>query len=382
MHASHRASHVVVGIVLVLLTGAAAGDDSDVREAELARIRGQIARLQERLGEMKSRETGLEAEVARTRVELELQEQQLAEATAAFELADARARAAQAKVEELEAALAGVRDDLRRRLGGLYLLGRQGYLRLFLALKPDRDLLPAIRQLRYLVRRDQIALDRYRSTRVELDGERRELEAQQQEMEAWRRREVERRDDLVRLRRRQERLLEEVARQRRELARQADELEDKERKLSRLIASLVGAGAAPLAGTPIQEFHGVLDWPVAGQVVGGFGPRRDPRYQTEVPHNGVDIAVDAPAGAGARVAEVRAVFPGEVLFASQFEGYGQMVVLHHPGRVFTLYSRLTELRVAKGDVVSLGTVVGVATDLLYFEIRRENQAEDPLLWLR
>ncbi|HEX9732096.1 MAG TPA: peptidoglycan DD-metalloendopeptidase family protein [Thermoanaerobaculia bacterium] len=381
MHAIHRASHLALLIVLIVLTGVAAGDDPDPRETALARIRGEIARLEERLGEMKSRETGLEAEVARIRLELELQEQQLAEATAAFELAGARAGAAQAKVEELAAALAGVREDLRRRLGGLYLLGRQGYLRLFLALRPDRDLLPAIRQLRYLVRRDQMALDRYRSTRDELDRERRRLEAQHQEMEAWRRREVERRDALVRLRRRHERLLEEVSRQRRELAQRAGELEDKERKLSRLIASLVGAGATPLAGTPIQEFRGVLDWPLAGQVVGGFGPRRDLRYKTEVPHNGIDVAVDASA-AGARVAEVRAVFPGEVLFASQFEGYGQMVVLHHPGRVFTLYSRLTELRVAKGDVVSLGAVVGVAADLLYFEIRRENQAEDPLRWLR
>lgn len=374
MRAPTRSGCFAAWSAVALLAASAAGGDGDPREQELARIRQEIARLEQRLGEMRSRETGLEAQLAGIRVELELQEQQLAEATAAFELAGARAGAALAKVEELEVALAGVREDLRRRLGGLYRLGRQGYLRLFLAFEPDRDLLPAIRQLRYLVRRDQMVLERYRATREELGRERRRLEAQHREMEAWRRREVERRDALVGLRRRHERLLAEVTRERRELARRAGELEEKERKLARLIASLVAPGSAPLAGTPIQEFRGVLDWPADGQVVGRFGPRRDPRYKTVVPHNGVDLAV---AGA-----EVRAVFPGQVLFASQFEGYGQMVVLHHPGRVFTLYSKLAELRVAKGDVVSLGTVVGVASDLLYFEIRRENQAEDPLQWLR
>ncbi len=95
-----------------------------------------------------------------------------------------------------------------------------------------------------------------------------------------------------------------------------------------------------------------------------------------VPHNGIDIAV------GGDGREIRAVFPGEVLFASQFEGYGQMVVVHHPGRVFTLYSGLSSISVTKGDVLPLGTVVGSAADQVYFEIRLENQAEDPLLWLR
>lgn len=363
-------------IALALLVVPVAGDGSDPREAELGRIRVEIARLEARLAEMRTRESSLEADLGRTRVELELQEQQLAEATAAFELAAARARAAEAKVEELTAALAHVREDLRRRLVGLYRLGRQGYLRLFLALQPDRNLLPAIRQLRFLVRRDQMVLDRYVATRDELDRERHVLDGQRREMETWRAREAERRDGLVRLRRRQERLLEEVTSQRRRLAERAGELQEKERKLSRLIASLVGESPNPLAGTPIQEFKGVLDWPLEGAVVAPFGPRRDPRYNTEVPHNGIDIAT----GEGAR--EVHAVFPGEVLFASSFEGYGQMVVVHHAGRVFTLYSQLAELSVKKGDVVSLGTVVGIGEDTLYFEIRHENQAEDPLQWLR
>ena len=278
------------------------------------------------------------------------------------------------KVEELGVALSAIRHDLRRRLMGLYRLGRQGYLRLFLALEPDQDLLPAIRQLRFLVRRDQVLLEHYVATRDQLTRERRRLEAQRSEMATWKSREAERRDQLVSLRHRQELLLEAVARRRRELAQRAGQLRDKERKLTRLIVSL--ADENPLDGTPIQDFRGVLDWPAQGRLVGRFGPRRDQRYNTEVPHNGIDIAV------GDEAREVRAVYPGKVLFASEFEGYGLMVVLHHAGRAFTLYSRLSELRVSKGDVVSLGTVVGLGADQLYFEIRQENQAEDPLIWLR
>ena len=107
----------------------------------------------------------------------------------------------------------------------------------------------------------------------------------------------------------------------------------------------------------------------------GFGSILDPRYRTKVPHTGVDLAV-APG------TEVKAVFPGRVLFAAPFQGYGNTVIVQHPGRVFTLYAGLGTMRVAKEDMVSLGDAVGLAADKLYFEIRVENHPEDPLTWLR
>ena len=119
-----------------------------------------------------------------------------------------------------------------------------------------------------------------------------------------------------------------------------------------------------------------LDWPTAGRVTQGFGPRLDPRYGTRVPHNGVELAVATPGAA------VEAVYPGKVLFAAPFRGYGPTVIVHHPGRVFTLYAGLAELSVGRDAVVALGAVLGTAADTLYFEIRVENRPEDPRAWLR
>jgi len=64
------------------------------------------------------------------------------------------------------------------------------------------------------------------------------------------------------------------------------------------------------------------------------------------------------------------------------QGYGLTAVVHHPGRVFSLYAGLGELQVAAEDVLSLGQVIGIATDTLYFEIREENRPVDPARWLR
>ena len=374
-----RGFFLAIAALIVAATWAVAEDagspSKDPREAELVAIRSRIRSLQEQLQVVRKKETNLEERLQRVKVELELQEAQLKEASAALELSTVKVQAAESKVAELEAALEGIRQDLKRRLGGLARLGRHGYLRLFLALEPDDQLLPAVRQLRFLLQRDSLALERYEATRQELTDQRTRLLSEKRHADQWRAQEQARRDALVRVRRRHEGLIEQVARERRRLAQQTLELQDKERKLARLIGSLVEGTTLGLEGPPVQDFQGVLDWPARGDLIGKFGTRRDPRYRTEVPHNGIDLAVDEGT-------EVFSVFPGEVLYSDPFEGYGSMVVVHHPGRVFTLYAGMEELKVEKGDVVSLGDALGRASETLYFEVRVENKPEDPLRWLR
>lgn len=345
------------------------------REQELLRVRAEIERLQRRLDGLRRRESGAEGELERLGVELALQRERVAEARAAAGLARERLAGSEAELERLGAELEATRDELRRRLVGLYRLGRHGYLRLLLSVEPGNDPLEAFRVLRFLVRRDARAFDRYSAARERVALERDKAAAWRAEAEEWFGREEARGSELSRLRRRQELLVARLGGERRALAAQAAELEDREAKLSNFLDFLYGRSGSSLSGRPIQEFRGVLDWPVPGRVTTGFGPRLDPRYGTRVPHNGLELAVE-------RGAEVEAVYPGKVLFAAPFRGYGPTVIVHHPGRVFTLYAGLAELSVGRDAVVALGDVVGIADDTLYFEIRVENRPEDPRAWLR
>jgi septal ring factor EnvC (AmiA/AmiB activator) len=313
--------------------------------------------------------------VAAADLALELQEKRVAEAAAARDIVARRAAASEAEVARLEAARVAARRDLGRSLAGLYRLGRQGYLRLFFTLQPDRRLLPSIRLMRYLARRDRLAIDQYQAAEGRLAGERERLETERQNLERWVGQEEGRRRQLRALRQQKATLLARLEAEQQSLTARAGVLADQERKLANFLDLLYGRNTAILAGTPMQQFRGVLDWPVRGRVTEGFGPRLDPRYRTEVPHNGVDLEI-APG------AEVKTVFPGKVLYAAPFQGYGQTVIVLHAGRVFTLYAGLSALRVAKEDMLSLGDVVGLASDKLYFEIRVENRPEDPLRWLR
>lgn len=362
-------------VFLAALLAAQAFAQETSREQELEQIRGEIAELQARLLRVRERSTGIRGELERTEVELELQEKRVDEATAARQVAIETAQATAARVDELEHKLVTIREQLRSSLVGLYRLGRHGYLRLFLALKPNESLLPGIRLLRLIAHRDAETLDRFRATRTELEFERAELAKRRREIDAWVAREQDRERELEHTRGRQAALLAQVEGEGRQIASRRGELQDKEKKLSNLVDFLYGRQGGPLAGRPIQDFRGVLDWPVRGAVTAGFGPRLDPRYRTRVPHNGLDIAA-APG------TEVRAVYPGKVLFAAPFEGYGQAVVVSHPGKVLTLCAGLSAVRVKQDDVISLNAVLGLAGDTVYFEIRVDNRPEDPAQWLR
>ena len=355
--------------------GVAAQTSPSSREQELEAIRGEIARLTARLESVKQSAAGIAGELDRLELELELQSQKVAEAESAKAIAEERAAASEVAIADLERRLAEERQRLRQRLTGLYRMGRHGYIRMLLSLAPGEALLPAVRALRFLARRDAATVASFEEIAARLAVENRELEAEREVARGWFARENDRRNQLVALERRKEQMLAGTRRESEQITSAALELGERARKLSALLDALYGRSDPGLGGLPIRDFRGLLDWPVEGRVSAEFGPRVDPRYGTRVPHNGLDLETDPGS-------EVRAVYPGKVLFAAPFEGLGQMVVVQHAGRVFTLYAGLSELRVRKDDVLPLHSIVGRAGSSLYFEIRVDKNPENPRVWLR
>ena len=369
------AALVALASLLVVVGALPAQDSASSREQELEAIRGEIARLTARLEAVKQSAAGIAGDLDRLELELELQSQKVAEAASAKAIADERAAASEAAIAELEKRLAEERSKLRLRLTGLYRMGRHGYLRMLLSLAPGEALLPAVRALRFLAQRDAAAVASFEEFGARLAMEHRELDAERQIARGWFERENDRRNQLVALERRKSQMLAGTQRESAEIASAALELGARARNLSSLLDALYGRSDPGLAGLPIRDFRGLLDWPVVGRVTAEFGPRVDPRYGTRVPHNGLDIETVPES-------EVRAVYPGKVLFAAPFEGLGQMVVVQHAGRVFTLYAGLSELRVRKDDVLLLHSIVGRSGSSLYFEIRVDKNPENPRVWLR
>jgi murein DD-endopeptidase MepM/ murein hydrolase activator NlpD len=117
-------------------------------------------------------------------------------------------------------------------------------------------------------------------------------------------------------------------------------------------------------------------WPLRGRLTAGFGFRNGRRHQ------GIDLA--AKPGTLIRASEAgRVIYSGNGLGA-----YGNVVIVRHGQHYATVYAHNRKNRVRKGAFVDKGEVVaevgqtGNATGPhLHFEIRRDEQACDPVDYL-
>ncbi len=125
-----------------------------------------------------------------------------------------------------------------------------------------------------------------------------------------------------------------------------------------------------------------LDWPVAtGFISKKFGTQPHPvlkRIKTK--NNGVDIQTNGNE-------TVRSVFDGEVKMVGYLQGMNNFVMIKH-GNYFTVYSRLKNVNVNKGQKVKAAQDLGeVFTDSngiseVHFEVWRNTEKLDPEKWLR
>ncbi len=350
------------------------GEAQTARERDLVDIRARVADLESQLAGIRERRTGLVGELVEADYELQLQVERLAEARRRLDSARLELEAIEQETAALEQRLEDIRGAVRRRVVGLYRKGGRGAMPLLMSVRATDDVLAVLRSLRFLVRRDVELRRSLNETRSKLELQLRNMRLQRLEVEQLVDTEAERLAESRRLRQRRAALLAEVERRELEVAVEYGSLVDREGRLADLLGQMAAGGEA-LAGRPIQDFRGVLDRPIVGSVVRAFGPRRDPRYKTLIPHNGLQFA-------GLTSEKVRVVYPGRVLYAADLEGYGDTVIIRHPGRVFTLYAGLAGIEVGPDELLSLGQVIGTVDGGLYFEVREENRPVDPAEWIR
>lgn len=86
--------------------------------------------------------------------------------------------------------------------------------------------------------------------------------------------------------------------------------------------------------------------------------------------------------------KVKAIYPGQVIFAGRLAGYGEMVILKHGKYDLSLYGYNQKLLVNTGDMVDSGQEIALVGQIngkkehgLYFEISRRGEPHNPLQWL-
>ena len=355
-------------------TRAAPQDEIVILRARMLTLEGALERLaSERESVVNSFETA-DVELALRRQQLVILEQR--NSVLIIERANL-----ETELKHLEATFVESRRVLGARIGSLYRIGPLSYSHLLLAADTASDALIAYQLMTYLAARDRDLVQAARAILVELHHTRIVLAETEKQLArvaadtdatatAMVKQQEERRILLKAIDRQVEtHRLALTAAQRAE-----NRLGSTMRALSRVIA--------PNAPVAFASARGQLEWPVTGTVVGEFGRRRHPIYDTYTVSRGIEIK-------GAQGDPVGAVFDGRVVFADWYRGYGLMVIIDHGGGYFSLYGHLNAIKVQMNESLRVGDVLGEVGDTasligpnLYFEVREQTDALNPLNWLR
>lgn len=294
-------------------------------------------------------------------------------ARASRQLSEARVEA-----ERSQAELLAQQERIKPRLFSLYRLGKQDRLGSMLSATDFASLIKRQRALATLVQSDVRELDSLATFASWQRRQTRRLErletTAQRYLRALRTEQAIGQARLLRFKD----LLSSVNAEQNRMSRVIAELEQTEKELAGMVKDMSSTTTA----SGFRARKGQLPFPTVGVVEVGFGKVVNPRFNTVTVQKGLDIR----AGEGA---EVFAVSAGTVAFAGWLKGYGNLVIVDHGSNFHSLYAHLANTQVDVGDTVSEAQRIGQVGDtgslkgsFLYFEIRKEGQAVDPLPWLR
>jgi len=136
--------------------------------------------------------------------------------------------------------------------------------------------------------------------------------------------------------------------------------------------------------SPVRLWHGVFERMSRSSRMAGFAEHRTYYYNNEEIDQQVHLGIDL---ASTKRAEVHAANRGNVVFADYLGIYGNTVILDHGQGVFTLYSHLSEIDTAVGELKEKGAAIGftgtsgmAGGDHLHFSVLINGIFVTPIEW--
>jgi murein hydrolase activator len=348
-------------------------------EAMARRAGERLQSLQREADRLASQEKTLLNDLRTLEVERQLKAEELKQLATESQNVQTELNATAERMDGLTKSEAAARPEQRARLVAIYKLGEARYLRLLLSTPDVRRIGQASRTVAALAKMDRDRVASHQRTLAELQAARTTLQQRQKKLAAVRASTEKAHASMLRAEQARSDLIRDIDLRRDLNAQLAGELQGSQQKLQLALRDLAnGVPAVEVAALPFKPFRGDLDWPVTGIVLRRFGRTAGAAGSAS---NGIEIAaVDG--------AEALAIHDGVVAFADSFGGFGNLVILDHGARTFSLYGGLLDVTVKKGARVQHGQAVGVVGPTpsgptgLYFEVRVDGEPVDPLQWLK
>jgi murein hydrolase activator len=370
---------ITMVFALATLGGQAPQPDRAQAEALAKRAADRLAGLQKESESLARQEQTLLVELRKLEVDREIKVEQLAAIEREAAGVQQQLERATTRAEQLQSDANRQRPDVDRRLVQLYKMGRAGYWRMLLDVDDLRQLGRAYRTAAALNRIDRDRVEEHRRTLAALAVERSALEKRSRELQDLQKRAHDARVAVDRAVASRTALVASIDARRDLNARLTGELQEAQQRLHGAISQMAAGKTVPAIGLPLAPFQGALPWPAEGVLTLRFG--RVNRNGITLVRNGIELSL-------AEGRPVHAIHEGTVAFADQFSGYGNLVIVDHGDRNYSLYGHLSSLSVHRGERVEPSTSVGLTgrnpagNPSLYFELRIDGKAVDPLQWLK
>ncbi len=329
----------------------------DVKEKDLLE---ELTHIESEISERKKRLDELESEISVKKSELARQQKTLNEIQSELD-----------KNEEL----------LAQRMVAFYKNAKRGYLRVLLSTNDLNVLNHNMKYLRVIMHEDRNVMNTLGLRKAEYSRQMADIKGQLDAVSRLEEAENQSLNELKQALEKEVLLLARIHNEKEFYGVAVNELQSAADSMKETIANLENISRRQKITLPSDfgKSKGRLPLPVKGKILKDIK-----KIGERVVENSKGIYIDAPAGT-----QVMAVFSGRVDYSGVLKGYGQVIVINHGERYFTISAYLNELKKNRGDTVSVGDVIGYVGEAglstgpaLYFEIRKGDENLNPLKWLK
>lgn len=265
---------------------------------------------------------------------------------------------------------------LNEQMRVIYLLGRQPYLKMLLNQSDINQVSRMLTYYHYISQEQVIMIHELQNTLDQIKKTQHTILTQTQQSKKLKTQQENQQKKLKRITQDRQHIIKKINAKIQTKNEKLTTLLENKKQLDHAITQLKKHETTGKKGT-FTHLKGHLPWPTRGHILRYFGL---PIQHSELTWAG--ILIEAPENQ-----PVHAIAAGKVIFAKWMPGYGLLIIVDHDNGYMTLYGRNHNLYKKPGDTVKQGDVIasvgqsgGYSTSALYFAIRHNAKALNPVQW--
>lgn len=347
-------------------------------QGELKGVKSEISRQQQALSSQQKKLDSLQANLKKQELSIASLEKGIKESKKQLATANANVQQLNNKIQALTTQKQVHTQKLEQLIQTYYMTRRAKASSHILNTGVEEDRISHYYQ--HLAKARTTTIKAIEQTQAELEESQRLRKAEQEQIASLLKQQTTKRDQLAKTQAQRKKTVGSI---KKSISGDQNYLAELQRNETRLKAEIAKAekaarerrNAVPMDG--LAKRKGKLPWPIKGKVLHNYGTRQTGQI------NWKGMVINASYGQ-----QVKSVYSGTVVFAEYLRGYGLVVLLDHGKGDMTLYGFNQALLKKEGDKVKAGEAIALAGDTggqsrpsLYFEIRRNSQAQNPKSWL-